>query len=85
LNSNPPPQPILPKSNDIDFNIDMAGILAKVNVRVPLTEIMNIPYLRDKVKKFLRIKDESQYPPILLQSMHYDPSKEEHAPFFIQF
>ena len=33
----PPPQPTLPKTDDIDLNIDMASILAKVNVHVPLS------------------------------------------------
>jgi hypothetical protein len=32
----PPPQPTLPKTDDIYLNIDMASILAKVNVPVPL-------------------------------------------------
>jgi hypothetical protein len=83
LEVSPPPQPTLPKTDDIDLNIDMASILAKVNVPIPLTEIMKIPSLRDKVKKFLSIQDESKDPPVLLQTMHYDQSKEEHAPFFI--
>jgi hypothetical protein len=38
LDTSPPPQPTLPKNDDIDLNIDMASILAKVNVPVPLTE-----------------------------------------------
>jgi hypothetical protein len=50
---------------------------------IPLTEIMKIPSLRDKVKIFLSIQDESKDPPVVLQAMHYDHSKEEHAPFFI--
>ena len=33
----PPPQPTLPKTDYIDLNIDMASILAKVNVPVPLS------------------------------------------------
>jgi hypothetical protein len=71
----PPPQPILPKSNDIDLNIDMANILAKVNIHVPLTEIMKIPSMRDKVKRFLSIQEESEDPPILLQANHFERSK----------
>jgi hypothetical protein len=37
LEVSPPPQPTLPKTDDIDLNIDMASILAKVNVPVPLS------------------------------------------------
>jgi hypothetical protein len=37
LEDSPPPQPTLPKTDDIDLNIDMASILAKVNVPVPLS------------------------------------------------
>jgi hypothetical protein len=61
----------------------MASILEKVNVLFPLIEIMKIPYLMDKENKFLSIQESYEDPPILLQSMHYDPRKEEHAPFFI--
>jgi hypothetical protein len=56
LGVSPPPQPTLPKKNDIDLNIDMVSILAQVNVHVPLTKIMKIHSLRDKVKKFLSIQ-----------------------------
>jgi ribonuclease HII len=37
LEVSPPPQPTLPKTDDIDLNIDMASILTKVNVPVPLS------------------------------------------------
>ena len=37
LEVSPPPQPTLPKTDDIDLNIDMASILAKVNVPIPLS------------------------------------------------
>jgi hypothetical protein len=37
LEVSPPPQPTLPKTNDIDLSIDMASILAKVNVPVPFS------------------------------------------------
>jgi len=67
LNANPPLQPTLPKSGDIDLNIDMDNILAKVNVLVPFTKIMKIPSLRYKVKKLLSIQDEYEDPIIMLQ------------------
>lgn len=82
LDTNTPPQPTWPKNDDIKLNIDMASVLEEVNVHIPLTKIMKTPSLRDKVKRFLSIQDESEDPPILLQAMHYDRS-EEHVPFFI--
>jgi hypothetical protein len=66
LDTNPPPQTTLPKKNDTDLNIDMASISAKVNVLVPLLEIMKVPYLRDKVKNFLSFQDELEDPLSLL-------------------
>ena len=79
----PPPQPIFPKSNDLELNIDLDNILEKVNILVPLTEIMKIPSMRDKVKRFLTIQEESEDPPILLQANHFEPTIEEHVPLFI--
>jgi hypothetical protein len=73
----------LSKNDNIDLNIDMASVLEKVNVPIPLIEIMKIPSSRDKVKRFLSIQDDSKDPLVLLQAMHYDQSEEEHAPFFI--
>jgi len=49
----PPPQPIFPKDRDIDLNIDMTNVLTKINVYVPLIEIMKIPSIREKVNIFL--------------------------------
>lgn len=76
-------QPTFPKNDSTYLNIDMASILAKINVPVRLTEIMNIPSLRDKVKRFPSIQDEYEDPFVVLQAMHYDRKNEEHAPFFI--
>jgi hypothetical protein len=55
-NDNIPPQPTLPRNDEIDLNIDMVGILTKVNIHVPLTEIINIPSIRNKVEIFLRVQ-----------------------------
>jgi hypothetical protein len=57
-----PLQPTLPKNDNIDLNIDMASVLAKVNVTIPLTKIMKTPSLRDKVKIFLSIQDDFEDP-----------------------
>lgn len=83
MDTNVAPPLILPKNDDIDLNIDMTSVLAKINILVPLTEIMKIPSLRDKVKKIPSIQDESEDPNVVLQVMHYDRRNGGHAPFFV--
>jgi len=70
-NDNIPPQPTLTRNDEIDLNIDMVGILTKVNIPIPLTEIINIPSMRNKVEIFLRVQGEPVDPPILLQANHF--------------
>jgi hypothetical protein len=82
-NDNIPPQPTLPRSDEIDLNIDMDGILAKVNIPIPLTKIIKIPSMRNKVERFLRVQGEPRDPPILLQANHFRRTNEEYPPFFI--
>jgi hypothetical protein len=67
-NDKMPPKPTLPRKDEIDLNIDMAGILAKVNVLVPLTEIIKIPSMRNKVERFMQVQGEPGDPLILLQA-----------------
>lgn len=54
----PSPRPILLKNDDIDLNNDMASILEKVNVHVPLIEIMKIPSFEGQGKKVLKSRRE---------------------------
>jgi hypothetical protein len=82
LPPSPLPQPALPKKNDIDLNIDTTNVLTKINVHVPFTEIMKIPSIRGKVKRFLNVQEESEDPPIQLQANHFEPTREKHEPFF---
>jgi hypothetical protein len=81
--NNPPPSSTLPKTSDIDLNIDINGVLEKINVHVPLTEIIKIPSMRSKVEKFFRVQGEPVDPPIMLQANHFRPQYDEHPPFFI--
>jgi hypothetical protein len=41
--SNPPPSSTLLKTSDIDLNIDIDSVLTKINVPIPLKEIIKIP------------------------------------------
>jgi hypothetical protein len=38
LDTSVAPQPTLPKGDDIDMNIDMTSVLAKINIPIPLTK-----------------------------------------------
>jgi hypothetical protein len=62
----PPPWSVSPKDSDIDLNIDMTNVLTKINVHVPLTVIMKIPSIGDKVGIFLNVQEESEAPPTFL-------------------
>jgi hypothetical protein len=49
----------------------MDGILEKINISVPLTDIIKIPSMRNKIEIFLRVQGELGDPPILLQENHF--------------
>jgi hypothetical protein len=83
LQNDVPPSSTLPKTNDIDLNIDINGILEKINVHVPLTEIIKIPSMRSKVEKFFRVQGKPVDPPVMLQANHFRPHYDEHPPFYI--
>jgi hypothetical protein len=74
---------IFPKTNDIDLNIDINNVLEKINVLVPLTEIIKIPSMKIKVEKLFKVQGEPVDPPIMLQANHFRPQYDEHPPFFI--
>jgi hypothetical protein len=80
---NSPPSSTLPKTNDIDLNIDIDSVLEKINVHVPLKEIIKIPSMKSRVEKFFKVQGEPVDPPIMLQANHFRPQYDEHPPFFI--
>jgi hypothetical protein len=82
-NDNVPPQPTLPRNDEIDLNIGMDDILEKVNIHALLIKIINIPSMRNKVERFLKVQGEPGDPPILLQRNHFRQTNEEYTPFFI--
>jgi len=49
------PTPTLPKTSDIDLNIDIDSVLEKTNVPVPMKEIISIPSMKNKIKKFFKV------------------------------
>jgi hypothetical protein len=73
----------LPKTNDIDLNIDFESVLAKINVTVPLKEIIKIPSMRSRFERFFKVPSEPVDPPIMLQANHFRMQYDEHPPFFM--
>jgi hypothetical protein len=78
-----PPSSTLPRNDDIDLNVDINSILEKINVHVPLTEMIKIPSIRNKVEKLFRVQGEPGDPPVLIQANHCRPHYDEHPPFYI--
>lgn len=70
------PPSTLYKTNKIDINIDVTNLLTKVDVLVPLIELVKVPSQMPKVKKFLTIEDEFEAPLVILQTMNYDRKME---------
>jgi len=52
---NPPASSTLLKTSDIELSIDIDSVLEKINVHVPLKEIINIPSLENKVEKSFKV------------------------------
>jgi hypothetical protein len=79
--NNPPPSSTFTNTSDIDLDIDINGVLAKINVSVPIIKIIKIASMRIKVEKFFRVQGEPLDPRIMLQANHL----RTRAPTFIQF
>jgi len=77
------PSSTFPKTNDIDLNIDINGVLAKINVHVPLKEIIKIPLMKSGFEKLFKVQGEPIDPPIMLQANHFIPQYDEHLLLFI--
>jgi hypothetical protein len=79
LDINPTPPSTSHKNDDVQLNVDVMNVLAKVTIPIPLTELIKIPSQMDKVRKLLSIEDEPEDPPIVLQTMNYDRKNGGHA------
>jgi hypothetical protein len=51
LDTNPTPPSTPHKNDDFQLNVGMMNILEKIDVHVPLYELIKIPSQKDKVKK----------------------------------
>jgi hypothetical protein len=77
------PNPTFLKTNDVDLNIDFDSFLAKINVIVPLKEIIKIHSMRSRFEIFYKISSEPVDPPIMSQANHFRMQYDEHPPFFM--
>jgi hypothetical protein len=76
------PSSTLLRNDEIDLNLDIARVLEKINVLVPLTKMIKIPSIINKVEKFFKVKGEPEDPHVLIQENHYRPYY-DHPPFYI--
>jgi hypothetical protein len=57
--------------------------MENANVPIPITNIINIPSMKRKFEKLLKVQSEPVDPPIMLQDNHFRPQYDEHPPLFI--
>jgi hypothetical protein len=85
----PPPvnkllsNPTLSKTKNIDLNIDLDSALAKINVTMPLKEIIKISLMGSKFERFFKVPSEPIDPPIMLQANHFRMQYDDHPPLFM--
>jgi hypothetical protein len=65
------------------LNIDIDNVLEKINVHVPLKEIIKIPSMKNMVEKFFKVQREPVDPPIMLQANHFRLQYDENPPLFM--
>jgi hypothetical protein len=68
----PPPMNIIlpknpPKTNKVDLNFDFDGALAKMQVTIPLREVIKVPYVKERFIFFFKSSDGPMDPSIMLQ------------------
>jgi hypothetical protein len=87
----PPPPPsmhdLLPKpmptNEELRLNIDVSAMIGKMNMSVPVVEMCKIPSVRREVLKALKVPDEAEDPPVILNTMYHGQQREENPPFYL--
>jgi hypothetical protein len=82
----PPVCELLPNptpTDDIQLNIDVANMFGKLNMKVPVTEMCKIPFVKTEVLEILQVPTEKEDPPIMLNTMYLDRPKDRNPPFYI--
>jgi hypothetical protein len=86
----PPPPPLVceflhkPTPTDgIQLNIYVATMFGKMNIRVLVTNICKIPFVKKEFLKVLQVPTEKDYPPIILNTMCLDHPRDKNAPFYL--
>jgi hypothetical protein len=87
--SGPPPslvQEFLPKpthAEKIQMNIDVPTILGKMNMLVLVVKKCKIPSVIREVMKALKVPNEEEYPPMMLNTMYHGQQRDTNPPFYI--
>jgi hypothetical protein len=71
------------KTDKIDLKFDLEGALAKMHVTIPLKEVIKVPSMKERFKKFFNVLDEPMDPPIMLQVDHFRVQYDGHPPLFM--
>jgi hypothetical protein len=85
----PPPPPVcelLPNPtpiDDIQLNIDVANMFGKLNMKVLVTDMCKIPSVKREILKILQVLAEKKDPPIMLNTMYLDQSRDKNPPFYL--
>jgi hypothetical protein len=85
----PPPMNLLlprnpPKTDKVDLKFDLEGSLAKMNVSIPLKEVIKVRSIKERFENFFKVSDEPMDPPIMLQVDHFRDQYDGHPPFFMK-
>jgi hypothetical protein len=77
------PPPKKTKADPIALDFDFEGALAKMNVSVPLREVIKIPTIKQRFNNFFVGTPEPEDPPIMLQANHFRIHYGDNPPFFM--
>jgi len=58
-------------------------MLGKINMLVPIVEMCKTPSARREVLKALKVPNEGEYPPMILDTMYQGKQRDENPPFYL--
>ena len=76
------PKPV-PANEQIQLNIDVPTMMGKMNMSVPIVEMCKIPSVRREVLKALKVPDEGEDPPVILNTIYHGKQRDEKPPFYL--
>lgn len=70
-------------NNGVSLDVDMGGVLTKVNVPVSILELAKIKPQRVQIRKIFNLDKEPEDPLVIVQKMYYDRKNGGYAPFLL--